>query len=95
MMQPPARLSSSSYCQLWAEIVPRCAQLPVINNDIHQPGQLANRTYGSVTLFAGDVLFDEVGMLQASEFDREAVFNVTDYPARRLADRNNGTHDRP
>ena len=42
--------------------------------------------YGAVTLFTGDVVFDGIGMLQAGEFDGEAVFDVTDHPARGLAD---------
>ncbi len=40
--------------------------------------------YGAVTLFAGDVVFDEVGMLQPGELDREAVFDITDNAARCL-----------
>ena len=39
-----------------------------------------------MTLFAGDVLFDEVGMLQARELDGEAVFDVAHDAALRLAD---------
>jgi hypothetical protein len=37
-------------------------------------------------LSAGDVVFDEVRMLQAGKFDRKAAFDMTDNPARRLAD---------
>jgi hypothetical protein len=37
--------------------------------------------YGAVTLFAGDVVFDGIGMLQAGEFDGETVLDVTDHPA--------------
>ena len=39
-----------------------------------------------VTLFAGDALFDEVGMLQAREFDGESVIDMAHDAARRLAD---------
>ena len=33
---------------------------------------------------AGDVVFDEIGVLEAKIFDREAVFEVADHPARGL-----------
>src|SRR5215472_4605023 len=39
---------------------------------------------------AGDVFFDEVGVLEADEFDREAVLEVTDHPAGGLPDRHAG-----
>jgi hypothetical protein len=39
-----------------------------------------------VTLFAGHVFFNEVGVLQAHEFDRKAVFDVTHDAALRLAE---------
>src|ERR1019366_464316 len=32
-------------------------------------------------LSAGDVFFDEIGVLQAGEFDGEAVLDMTDHPA--------------
>ena len=38
-------------------------------------------------LVAGDVVFDEVAVLQSGEFDREAVVDMADYPPLRLADR--------
>src|SRR5262249_23708635 len=41
---------------------------------------------------AGDVFFDEVGVLEADEFDREAVLEVTDHPAGGLPDRHAGAH---
>ncbi len=42
--------------------------------------------YAPVTLFAGDVVFDGIGMLQAGEFDGEAILDMTHYTPRRLAD---------
>src|ERR1035441_7148477 len=42
--------------------------------------------YRRLTLFAGDVFFDEVGMLQAGEFDGETVLDMADHPAPGLAD---------
>ena len=42
--------------------------------------------YQRETLIAGDVFFDEVGMLQAGEFDSEAVFDMTDNAACSFAD---------
>ena len=42
--------------------------------------------YRALRLFAGDVVFDEVGMLQAGEFDREAVVDMAHHAALRLAD---------
>ena len=50
--------------------------------------------YGAVTLFAGDVGFDGIGMLQAGEFDCKAILDMTDHPARGLADRDRGTDRR-
>jgi hypothetical protein len=43
--------------------------------------------YRKVTLFAGHVVFDEVGMLETHEFDGEAIFDMADNAALRLADR--------
>ena len=43
--------------------------------------------YRAVTLLAGDVVFDGVGVLQTVEFDGEAIFDVANHTARRLADR--------
>jgi hypothetical protein len=48
------------------------------------------RIYCVVTLFTGYVFFDEIGMLQAHEFDGEAIFDVPDDAPLRLAD---GHHD--
>ena len=44
--------------------------------------------YRAVRLFAGDVGFDGVGMLQAGEFDGKAILDMANHPARRLADGN-------
>ena len=43
--------------------------------------------YGAVTLSAGNVFFDEIGVLQPHEFDGEAILDVADHTALRLADR--------
>jgi hypothetical protein len=51
--------------------------------------------YQRKTLIAGDVFFDEVGVLQAGEFDSEAVFDMTDNAARGLADSDRGADRRP
>src|SRR3974390_976027 len=44
------------------------------------------RVYEPATLLSGNVLFDEVGVLQSREFNREAVLDVAHYAALRLAD---------
>jgi hypothetical protein len=51
--------------------------------------------YDAVTLFAGDVVFDGVGMLQAGELDGEAVVDMTDHVAWSFADGDRGAHRRP
>lgn len=56
---------------------------------------LAHRIYGAVTLFAGYVFFNKVGMLQPHEFDGEAIFDVPDNTALRLADGDNDADWRP
>jgi hypothetical protein len=56
---------------------------------------LPRNVYVAVTLFAGDVIFDEIGVLQAHEFDSEAVLDVTDHPALSLADGDHGADRRP
>ena len=55
---------------------------------------LPRHVYVAVTLFAGDVIFDEIRVLQAHEFDGEAVFNVTHHPALRFADGDHGSDRR-
>ena len=50
----------------------------------------ALRIYRVVTLFTGYVFFDEIGVLEAHEFDGEAIFDVPDDAPLRLAD---GHHD--
>ena len=42
--------------------------------------------YGAVTLFASHIVFDEIGVLQAHEFDGEAIFDVAYDAPLRLAD---------
>ena len=46
------------------------------------------RIYLKVTLFAGHVVFDEVGVLETHELNGEAIFDVADNAALRLADGN-------
>src|SRR4029079_13390666 len=50
----------------------------------------AHRVYAAVTLFAGYVFFNEVGLLQPHELDRKSVVDVTHDAALRLSD---GDHD--
>ena len=50
----------------------------------------AHRIYSAVTLFAGYVFFNEVGVLQPHEFDGKAIVDVTHNAALRLSD---GDHD--
>src|SRR5678816_215425 len=50
----------------------------------------AHRVYGAVTLFAGHVFLNEIGMLQPHELDRKSVVDVTHDAALRLSD---GDHD--
>ncbi len=52
---------------------------------VHDARNSTGRVYPAVSLFAGNVLFDEVGMLQTSELDGEAVVDVTHHAALRLA----------
>ncbi len=56
---------------------------------------LQRHVYVVVTLFAGDVLFDEIGMLQAHEFDGEAIFDVADDATLCFADGDHDTDRRP
>ena len=56
---------------------------------------LPRHVYVAVTLFAGDVIFDEIGMLQAHEFDGEAIFDMTDHTALRFADSDHDADRRP
>ena len=44
---------------------------------------------------AADVLFDEVGMLQAGKLNGEAFFEVAHHPARDLAQRHQRADRRP
>ena len=50
----------------------------------------AHRIYSAVTLFAGYVFFNEVGVLQPHELDGKAIVDVTHNAALRLSD---GDHD--
>jgi hypothetical protein len=51
--------------------------------------------YGSLTLFAGYVGFDEIGVLQAHEFDCEAIFDVAYDASLCSADRYYDANGRP
>ena len=57
--------------------------------------KFARSVYGPVTLFTGNVVFDEIGVLQAHEFDGETIFDVPDHAALRLADRDNDANRWP
>src|ERR1039458_9067905 len=46
-------------------------------------------------LSAGDVFFDEIGVLQAGEFNGETVLDMTDHPALGLADGNHAADNGP
>lgn len=52
--------------------------------------KFALRIYRVVTLFTGYVFFDEIGMLEAHEFDGETIFDVPNDAPLRLA---HGDHD--
>src|SRR6476660_6944461 len=47
--------------------------------------------YRAVTLFAGNIFLDEIGMLEAHELDRKAILDVTHHAALGLAHSNNHT----
>jgi hypothetical protein len=51
--------------------------------------------YQPLSLSAGDVLFDEVVVLQAGEFHGEAVLDMTDHAALGLSDGNYAADRRP
>lgn len=55
----------------------------------------ARGVYQRLTLLAGDVFFDEVGVLQTGKFDGESVLDVTDHPALRLSDGNHAADSGP
>lgn len=55
----------------------------------------AQRVYGVVTLFAGHVFFNEVGVLQAHELDGKAILDVTHHAALRLSDGDHHADWRP
>src|SRR6185437_8108874 len=48
---------------------------------------------GKERLFAGNAVFDEIRVLQPREFDGEAVLDMTDDAALRLADHDHGADD--
>lgn len=52
----------------------------------------ALRIYRAVTLFAGNIFLDEIGVLQAHEFDGEAIFDMAHDAPLRLADRDDRTN---
>jgi hypothetical protein len=51
--------------------------------------------YRPVTLFPGNIVFDEIGVLQAHEFDGKAIFDVADDTPLRFADRYDDADRRP
>lgn len=51
--------------------------------------------YRAVTLFAGNIFLDEIGVLEAHEFDRKAVLDVTHHAALGLAYGDDYTDRRP
>ena len=53
------------------------------------------RIYRAVTLFAGNIVFDEIGVLQAHEFDGEAIFDVPHHAALGFANRDDDADQRP
>jgi hypothetical protein len=55
------------------------------------PLSLGNYGHSCRRLPAGDVLFEKIGMLQADELDRKAIFEVADDPADSLADGDGGS----
>lgn len=63
--------------------------------DDHVPGllvvEIASKflrgVYAAVTLFAGHIVLNEIGVLQPHKFDGEAIFDVAHDAALRLADR--------
>jgi hypothetical protein len=57
--------------------------------------RILRRIYGAVTLFASDVVFDEIGVLQPHEFNGEAIFDVAHDAALGLADRDDNADRRP
>ena len=48
--------------------------------------------YAAVTLFAGHVLLNEIGVLQPHEFDGKAIFDMAHDAPLRLADRDDRTN---
>jgi hypothetical protein len=48
-----------------------------------------------VTLFAGDVVFDEIRVLQAHEFDGKAIFDVAHNATLGFSNRDNAAHRTP
>ena len=57
--------------------------------------KFARSVYGPVTLFTGNAVFDEIGVLQSHEFDGETIFYVPDHAALRLSNRDNDAEWRP
>ena len=58
-------------------------------------GKFLRGVYAAVTLFAGHIVLNEIGVLQPHEFDGEAIFDVPHDAALRLADRNDDADGRP
>ena len=51
--------------------------------------------YAVLTLSAGNVVFDEIRVLETHEFNGKAILDVPHDPALRLADRNDSADGRP
>ena len=51
--------------------------------------------YRTMRLFAGDVFFDEIRVLQPGEFDSESIIDVADHAALGLPDGNHGADHGP
>jgi hypothetical protein len=58
-------------------------------------GKFLRGVYAAVTLFAGHIVLNEIGVLQPHEFDGEAIFDVAHDAALRLADRDDRTNRWP
>jgi hypothetical protein len=58
-------------------------------------GKFLRGVYAAVTLFAGHIVLNEIGVLQAHEFDGEAIFDMAHDAALRLTDRDDRTNRWP
>ena len=58
-------------------------------------GKFLRGVYAAVTLFAGHIVLNEIGVLQPHEFDGEAIFDMAHDSPLRLADRDDRTNRWP